>query len=118
MGPIPVSFDVTDALPADVTEGKRITIAAWLFFPGAVAKLGARPVTMVMLNGGSYDKRYFHFEVPGREGYSCAAHLAELGNIVLVADHLGMGESTRVPTQKKATRHVVARANHTAATQF
>jgi pimeloyl-ACP methyl ester carboxylesterase len=118
MGPFSLSFDVTDALPAAVTQGKRIVIAAWLFFPDDLRKLDTRPVTMVLLNGGSYDKRYFHVEVPGRAGYSAAQHLAALGNIVLVPDHLGMGESTRVPDQKKATRYVVACANHAATTQF
>ncbi len=118
MGPIALSFDVTDALPVEVTEGKRINIAAWLFFPDELVKLSDKPVTMVLLNGGSYDKRYYHVEIPGFPGYSTAQHLAELGNIVLVPDHLGMGESTRVPDQKKATRHIVALANHAAITQF
>jgi alpha-beta hydrolase superfamily lysophospholipase len=80
--------------------------------------LGDKPVTMALLNGGSYDKRYFHIEIPGHPGYSAAQHLAALGNIVLALDHLGVGESTRVPSQKKATRHIVARANHAAVTQF
>jgi pimeloyl-ACP methyl ester carboxylesterase len=118
MGPISLSFDVTDALPTEVTEGKHIQIVAWLFFPDDVRKLGDTPVTMVLLNGGSYDKRYFHIEIPGHPGYSTAQHLAELGNIVLVPDHLGMGDSTRAPNQKKATRHIVALANHAAVTQF
>ncbi|MDB5973092.1 MAG: hypothetical protein JWQ90_5542 [Hydrocarboniphaga sp.] len=118
MGPISVSFDVTDALPADVTQGRPTSIAAWLFFPDDLSKLGSKPVTMVLLNGGSYDKRYFHVEVPGRTAYSTARHLAALGNIVLVPDHLGMGESTRVPVQKMATRHIVALANHAAVSQF
>ncbi len=118
MGPISISFDVTAALPVDITGGKCIQIAAWLFFPDDIHKLGDRPVAMVLLNGGSYDKRYFHVEIPGHPGYSAAQHLANLGNIVLVPDHLGMGESTRVPDQKKATRFIVAQANHAAVTQF
>jgi len=73
---------------------------------------------MVLLSGGSYDKRYFHVEVTGHSDYSAAGHLAALGNIVLIADHLGMGDSTRVASQTKATRHIVARANHAAVTQF
>lgn len=118
MGPFSLSFDVTDALPMDVTEDRRVKIAAWLFFPDDLSKLGDRPVTMVLLNGGSYDKRYFHVAIPGHPGYSAAQHLAALGNIVLVPDHLGVGESTRVPNQKTATRHIVARANDAAVTQF
>jgi hypothetical protein len=118
MGPIPLSFDVTSALPEDVTGGLPTRIAAWLFVPDDLSLLGQRPVSMVLLAGGSYDKRYFHFEVPGREGYSCAEYLAGKGNIVLVADHLGVSESTRVPDQKKATRRIVARAMDAASREF
>jgi hypothetical protein len=118
MGPIPLSFDVAPALPADVTEGRPTRIAAWLFLPDDLALLGPRPVTMVLLAGGSYDKRYWHVQVPGRSGYSAAEHLAGLGNVVLIADHLGLGESTRVPQQKKATRFVVAQAMDAAVRQF
>lgn len=118
MQPIPMNFDVTDALPANVTKGTRISIAAWLFIPEHPSAIGDKPVSMVLLSGGSYDKRYFHCEVPGRSGYSAAAHLASLGNIVLVPDHLGVGDSTRLPDQKQATRQIVALANHAAVTQF
>lgn len=118
MGPIELSFDVTDALPADVTGGQRLAISAWLFFPDDLARLGKRPVTMTLLAGGSYDKRYHHAVVPGRSGYSAAEHLAALGNIVLLADHLGVGGSSRAPVQKQATRHVCAQAMHAAVTQF
>jgi hypothetical protein len=118
MGPIELRFDVTDALPAAATEGRSVTIAAWLFVPDDPATLGARPITTALLNGGSYDKRYFHVEVPGRTGYSAAEHLAAKGHIVLLLDHLGIGESTRLPTEAKATRQVVARANDAAVRQF
>ena len=118
MTPISLSFDVTDALPLEVTEGQRISIAAWLFIPEDRAQLGAKPVTMVLLSGGSYDKRYFHAEFPGCSGYSAAAYLASRGNIVLIPDHLGIGESSRAPNQRKATRHIVAQANHAAVSQF
>ena len=118
MGPIELSFDVTAALPADVTGGQPARIAAWLFLPDDLALLGPRPVSMVLLAGGSYDKRYYHVQVPGREGYSCAEYLASKGNVVLLADHLGVGGSTRVPEQAKATRHIVAQAMHAAVTQF
>jgi pimeloyl-ACP methyl ester carboxylesterase len=118
MGPVALQFDVTDALPTDVTQGTRLLISAWLFFPDDPSKLGARPVTMTLLAGGSYDKRYHHAIIPGRSGYSAAEHLANLGTIVLLADHLGVGESTKAPDQKKATRNVVALANHAAVLQF
>jgi pimeloyl-ACP methyl ester carboxylesterase len=118
MGPIELEFDVTDALPADVTEDRRIVISGWLFFPDNLAMLGDRPVTMSLLAGGSYDKRYHHVIIPGYPGYSAAEHLVGLGNIVLLTDHLGVGGSTRLPNQKNATRQIVALANHEAVTQF
>ena len=118
MGPIPLSFDITAALLAQVSQGETIAICAWLFVPDDLALLGERPVTMALTAGGSYDKRYYHFEVSGREGYSAAEYLAGRGNIVLLTDHLGVGESTRVPDQKQATRQIVGLANHAAVTQF
>lgn len=118
MGPIRLEFDVTAALPPEATAGSKVIISGWLFFPDDPGKLGARPVTMTLLAGGSYDKRYHHAVIPGHPGYSAAEHLADLGNIVLLTDHLGVGESSRLPDQKKATRQIVALANHAAVTQF
>jgi alpha-beta hydrolase superfamily lysophospholipase len=117
-GPIAIAFDVTDTLPAAATEGARVAISGWLFFPDDLALLGARPVTITLGAGGSYDKRYHHAQIDGFPGYSAAEHLAALGNIVLLHDHLGVGESTRLPQQAKATRQVVALANHAAVSQF
>jgi pimeloyl-ACP methyl ester carboxylesterase len=111
-------LDVTDALPMEITAGQRISISAWLFFPDNLQQLGSRPVVMTLLSGGSYDKRYFHLEIPGHRGYSAAEHLASLGNIVLILDHLGVGESSRAANQKQATRQKVALANHAAVTEF
>jgi hypothetical protein len=118
MGPVELSFDVTEALPPDVVEGARVTISGWLFFPEDPSVLGTRPVTMNLLAGGSYDKRYHHAVIPGHPGYSAAEHLSARGNIVLLTDHLGVGRSSKLPTQKKATRQIVARANHAAVEQF
>ena len=115
--PISISFDVTAALPADVTDGARIRIAAWLFLPDDVSLLDEEPVLMTLLHGGSYDKRYHDIQVPGRSDYSCARHLAALGNIVLLPDVLGVSDSSRLPVQAKADRHIVALANHAAAAQ-
>lgn len=117
MSHIAVRIDVTAALPADVTEGATIEIAAWIF-PANPARAPETPSTITLLNGGSYDKRYFHVEVPGREGYSAAEALAARGHLVVLADHLGIAESSRLPTQKKATRQVVALANHAAVSEI
>ncbi|MCB2073446.1 MAG: alpha/beta hydrolase [Novosphingobium sp.] len=115
---IDLSFDVTDALPPEATEGCAVNIAGWAYLPPAGAMPESSPRAMVLLAGGSYDRRYHDAQVPGRDGYSAAEHLAELGNIVLLNDHLGVGQSTRLPDQKKATRQVCALAAHAACEQF
>lgn len=115
--PVAIDFDVTDALPADAVGGAKVTISAWLFLPESSA-LPERPVAITLIAGGSYDKRYHHVQIAGRRGYSAAEHLASLGNIVLLTDHLGVGQSSRLPDQKKATRYIVALANHAAVELF
>ncbi|MDY0008034.1 MAG: hypothetical protein RBS22_14530, partial [Spongiibacteraceae bacterium] len=72
MSYIPLRIDVTDALPADITQGQKLAISAWLFLPDST-KLGKKPTVISLLNGGSYDKRYFHCVIPGREGYSVSS---------------------------------------------
>lgn len=118
MGPIELALDVTAELPAEVTQGARAVIAAWAFVPDEPGLMGPRPSVVVLTNGGSYDRRYHHAVVPGREGYSAAEALAALGHIVLLPDHLGAGGSSRVPVQRLATRQVVAQANDAAVRQF
>ncbi len=117
MGYIPIKIDVTSALPADVSESATILIAAWVF-PTDAVKSPSRPSVIALLNGGSYDKRYFHFEVPGHTGYSAAEALAERGHTVVLLDHLGISDSSRLPTQKKGTRQIAALANHAAMTEI
>jgi pimeloyl-ACP methyl ester carboxylesterase len=114
---IAVKIDVTDALPQDVTDGALVEIAAWIFPPNPWAA-PATPSTITLLNGGTYDKRYFHFEVPGREGYSAAEALAEHGHLVILPDHLGISDSSKLPDQKKATRRIAALANHVAVSEI
>jgi hypothetical protein len=65
-GPFSLSFDVTDARPVGVTEGKRISIAAWLFFPDDPRKLG-EPATYqaVMILG--YTAQGVHFAMGGKK---------------------------------------------------
>lgn len=109
-----LSVDVTDLLPADVAAGQRLAIAAWVFAPEATEPHVGRPVVTALLNGGTYDKRYFHFEVPGRTGYSAAQSLCDRGHVVILLDHLGVGESSRSRNQMLVTRQVGAAANHAA----
>jgi len=116
MSYIAVRIDVTDALPKEVTEGARIEIAVWVF-PPASDRAPDLPTSIVLMNGGTYDKRYHHFHVPGKDDYSAAEALAGRGHLVILPDHLGVGESSRLPDQKKATRRIAALANHAAVSE-
>lgn len=113
---IPVKIDVTSALPAEVTQDCRIEIGAWVF--PATGQPPSTPSVIALLNGGSYDKRYFHVQVPGRADYSAADALAERGHVVVLLDHLGIGESSRLPAQIDGTRQVCALANHVAVNEI
>lgn len=106
-----ITLDVTDALPQSMSADGPLTIAAWLFMPPV---LPTRPAVIALLNGGTYDKRYFHVPLPG---YSMAEHLCDHGHIVVLLDHLGIGESSRAPDQMQVTRQVAAAANHAAMTK-
>ena len=108
-GPLVVRFDVTNALPAEVTGGQPTWLTGRVFAPTAARPGPATVVTC--LHGGSYDWRYFHIEVPGRPGYSWAERLAAQGHIVLVLDQLGVGESARPADPRKCDRTVIAAAN-------
>jgi len=87
MAPQELTFDVTDAL----ATGETLAQTAWMFLP---AEPAAAPAVLVCLAGGTYDKRYWHLEVPGHPGYSFAEHLAARGYIVVAVDHLGVGGSS------------------------
>jgi pimeloyl-ACP methyl ester carboxylesterase len=113
-----LSFDVSDSLPDSVTQGTRLSIATWVFAPTELTLVDGKPVVIMLLNGGTYDKRYFHFEVPGETGYSCAEALRDQGFIVILLDHLGVGESSRAPSERTVTRQVAALANHAAVEQI
>ncbi len=115
MEPIALKFDVASALPREVTGGRPLHIAMWLFLPPALPE--ARRTVVTLLNGGSYDKRYFHVHVPGREGYSMAEYLASRGHIVMLPDHLGITDSERAVEQIRVTRQIAAAANHEAMRQ-
>ena len=118
MDPLVMAFDVTSALPNHVHHGEQTTIVARVFLPDDPASLPAKPAVTCALNGGSYDWRYFDVQVPGHDDYSQARHMAAQGHIVILPDHLGIGDSSRVANPFMATRHVAARANHAAMQQF
>ncbi|KTE77576.1 alpha/beta hydrolase [Sphingopyxis sp. A083] len=109
--PFEVRIDVADALPAAITGDQPFHIAAWIFLPDTIP---AVPTVVTLFNGGTYDRRYFHFDVPGRQDYSLAEYLRVRGHIVILPDHLGIGASDRAQDQMLATREIAALAHHTA----
>src|SRR5262245_28353277 len=105
MPPIDLKLDVTDAVPQPVSGGKQMHVAAWLFARSDGNFPNPRPV-IACLAGGTYDRRYYHVHIPGHPGYSMAEYLADRGAIVLVLDHLGIGDSSRPAVQSLLTRDV------------
>ena len=87
MSPLQLTFDVSER----IKSGEALSQTAWLFLP-------EQPVTakavLLCLPGGTYDKRYWHLEVPGHPGYSFAEHLTGQGYLVVALDHLAVGESS------------------------
>lgn len=83
-----LTFDVSA-----ITPEEQLSQTAWLFTPPEPAS--ARAI-LLCLAGGTYDKHYWHLEVPGHPGYSFGEHLAALGYVVVALDHLGVGESSDV----------------------
>jgi Alpha/beta hydrolase family len=116
-GYVALKLDVTGALPADVVGDQPKHVSAWIFLPDPAA-MPDTPTVVSLLNGGTYDKRYWHFSVPGEDGYSAAEFLRNCGHVVILTDHLGIGESSRGADQMKVTRQVAAAANHAAIEQI
>jgi alpha-beta hydrolase superfamily lysophospholipase len=83
-------------------------IAASLHLPPlATARSGA---LLVCSPGGTYSRSSVDLRVPGRPGYSMAAHLTARGHYVLAVDTLGTGGSTRPADGDLVTMDVAARA--------
>jgi alpha-beta hydrolase superfamily lysophospholipase len=87
VSPLQLAFDVSER----VKSGEALSQTAWLFLPEQ--PLAARAV-LLCLAGGTYDKRYWHLEVPGHPGYSFAEHMTGQGYLVVTLDHLAVGDSS------------------------
>lgn len=87
MSPLQLTFDVTER----INSSEALSQTAWLFLPEQPVLAKA---VLLCLAGGTYDKRYWHLEVPGHPGYSFAEHLAGQGYLVVALDHLAVGESS------------------------
>ena len=86
-----LTFDVTPALPAGSAD--RAVLSATVVADPEV--LPDRPVVVMAIPGGTYHRRYWDLQPPGRDGYSKAAYLARRGIIFVAADYFGGGDSSR-----------------------
>jgi pimeloyl-ACP methyl ester carboxylesterase len=95
--------DVSAALPfADEVN----TISADVHVPAGPAR-----AVLVTWPGGSYDRSYWDARIDGHPGYSAAEHLVERGFVVVNADHLGVGRSSRPADVDRVDVEVMAAAN-------
>jgi pimeloyl-ACP methyl ester carboxylesterase len=97
--------------------GPAPSVSGWLFAPRDLDPGKVRQVAFC-IHGGGYDKRYFHIQAPGRDGYSLCRHFAERGVIAVIIDCLGTWESSRAQHAKFVTSRNLARAHHMAAGQL
>ena len=86
-----LTFDVTVALPAGSAEPAMLS-ATIVADPEALPE---RPVVILAVPGGTYHRRYWDLQPPGRDGYSKAAYLAERGIVFIATDYFGGGDSSR-----------------------
>lgn len=78
------------------------------------------PVALVCLPGGGMRRQYYDLlppakagggQVPGDDSFSFARQMANQGFVVVLIDHLGVGESSRPADGYALTADLVARAN-------
>jgi pimeloyl-ACP methyl ester carboxylesterase len=80
-------LDVSDALPFE----ERSSLAATIHRPDAESPRAV----LVCWPGGSYARAYWDMRIPGHSGYSFAEHMTPQGFLVVAADHLGVGASSK-----------------------
>jgi len=102
--------DVTSALPAAVRGRGPVDIAVTVV--ADPARVSPSPDVVVAIPGGTYHRRYWDLQPPGRRGYSKAAWLAARGVVVVATDYLGGGDSTRPDDGDFMTLEVAADAGH------
>ena len=104
--------DLTLDLPASATpEGAgQLAIAATAYVPAEIDEHGVR--VLVCWPGGSYGKDYWDIHLPGRDGYSFAEHMTARGFVVIAADPLGVGDSSRPLDGTLCTYDALADAAH------
>jgi pimeloyl-ACP methyl ester carboxylesterase len=87
--PAELTVDVSASLPFDA----RVELRASVHLPDLAA--GAPRAVLVCWPGGSYSRAYWEMRIPGHPGYSFADHLTAQGYVVVAADPLGVGASSK-----------------------
>src|SRR5688572_4069438 len=89
IGPTELVLDVSAELPFEESS----FLAASVHLPD----LDGEPPRAVLIcwPGGSYARAYWDMHVPGHRGYSFAEHMTAQGFVVVAADHLGVGASSK-----------------------
>src|SRR6478609_846336 len=95
--------DVSAALPF----GDEVnTVAADVHVPS-----GRPRAVLVCWPGGSYDRAYWDAHIDGHPGYSAVEHLVAQDLLVVNADHLGVGRSSRPADVDRVDLEAMAAAN-------
>jgi hypothetical protein len=104
------NVDVTAAMPERAQSGAPVTVAATVV--ADPAKVAAQPTVVFAVPGGTYHRRYWDLQPPGRSGYSQAEWMADRGVIFVASDYLGGGDSSRPDDGDFMTLEVAADAAH------
>lgn len=87
--PAELVIDVSAELPFDEPS----SLASTVHLPDLERE--APRAVLICWPGGSYARAYWHMRIPGHPGYSFAEHMTAQGFMVLAADHLGVGASSK-----------------------
>lgn len=87
-----------------------LQIAASVFIPDAVA-FPVPTLALVCLPGGGMTRRYYDLPIEADTSFSFAQQMAARGFVVVLLDHLGIGESSRPVDGYALSAQVVAVAN-------
>lgn len=77
-------------LDVSAVVGEPASLAA-TYYPAATPN----PTVLVCLPGGTYNRGYWHLDVPDHPGYNFADYAVQHGCSVVAIDPLGTGDSTR-----------------------
>ena len=103
--------DVTEAMPADARQ-EPVTVAGTVVADPEL--LRPDPVVIFAMPGGTYHRRYWDLQPPGRAGYSQAEWVATRGDVLVALDYLGGGDSSRPADGDFMTLEVCSDGAHAA----